>query len=332
MIELFNEDNLIGLKRLENETVDCIFTDPPYLYLKNQKLEREFDEKEFFNQCKRVLKKDGFIILFGRGSSFYRWNCILETLGFKFKEEIVWDKGYCTSPLMAISRVHETISIFSKGKGTIKKVKIPYMEAKSNDLDSIIGDIKRIRTILKNTESLNAVLEYLENNTVPKVSDNKLSTSISSVIKTQERSSSALNAIRNGMNEKSIIRTGQTFRKHNAKNNVVAVDGLINEDRCAHVMKIIGNGMNEKSIIKQVREHYTAIHPTQKPVRLLERLLQLVVTEGATVIDPFGGSFSTVEACINLGLNCKAWEIDEEYFNLGKKRIESIERTLFNSL
>lgn len=57
MIELYNEDSLTGLKRLENESVDCILTDPPYLYLKNQKLEREFDEKEFFNQCKRVLKK-----------------------------------------------------------------------------------------------------------------------------------------------------------------------------------------------------------------------------------------------------------------------------------
>jgi site-specific DNA-methyltransferase (adenine-specific) len=163
MIELFNEDNLIGLQRLEAESVDCILTDPPYLYLKNQKLEREFDEEEFFYQCKRVLKKDGFIILFGRGISFYRWNTMLADLGFNFKEEIIWDKSYCTSPLMAISRVHETISIFSKGKGKIKKVKIPYLEMKAHDLDSIITDIKRLKNILKNTKSLDAVLEFWSN-------------------------------------------------------------------------------------------------------------------------------------------------------------------------
>jgi site-specific DNA-methyltransferase (adenine-specific) len=331
MIELFNEDNLIGLQRLQDESVDCILTDPPYLYLKNQKIEREFDEQEFFNQCKRVIKKDGFIILFGRGSSFYRWNYILETIGFNFKEEIIWDKSYCTSPLMAISRVHETISIFSKGKGIIKKNKIPYLESKKHNLDSIIQDIKRMRSIFTSESSMKSVLEFLENNIVLLQKDNKLSTTVSSIIKTQDRCVSVINGIKNGMNEKTIIRTDrvdcETFTKFGVNS-----DKRQTGDRCVNVVQSIEYGLNEKTIIKEVRDHYTAIHPTQKPVRLLERLLQLVVSEGATVVDPFGGSFSTVEACINLGLNCKAWEIDEEYFNLGKKRIESIERTLFNSL
>ena len=103
------------MKYLPDESVDVICTDPPYLYLKNQKLDRHFDETEYFNQVKRVLKKDGFIILFGRGTSFYRWNTILADLGFTFKEEIIWDKSYLTSPLMALSRVHETVSIHTKG-------------------------------------------------------------------------------------------------------------------------------------------------------------------------------------------------------------------------
>ncbi|KAA6304751.1 DNA adenine methyltransferase YhdJ, partial [termite gut metagenome] len=68
----------------------------------------------FFGEVERVLKKEGFIVLFGRGTSFYRWNTILADLGFNFKEEFIWDKGYCTSPLMPISRVHETISIHTK--------------------------------------------------------------------------------------------------------------------------------------------------------------------------------------------------------------------------
>ena len=75
-----------------------------------------FDENIFFNNCKRVLKKDGFIILFGRGVSFYRMNIILDSLDFIFKEEIIWDKTQNSSPVMKISRVHETCSIFSKGK------------------------------------------------------------------------------------------------------------------------------------------------------------------------------------------------------------------------
>lgn len=62
--------------KLESESVDIICIDPPYLYLKKQKLEREFNEHTFFEECKRALKKGGFIILFGRGVSFYRWKAI----------------------------------------------------------------------------------------------------------------------------------------------------------------------------------------------------------------------------------------------------------------
>ena len=133
-IQLFNCDNSELMTKMEDESVDVILTDPPYLYLKNQKLERPFDEQLFFSECKRVLTKDGFIVMFGRGTSFYRWNTILDDLGFNFKEEIIWNKSYSTSPLMALSRIHETVSIFTKGKGTINRVKVPYLEPKSTCL------------------------------------------------------------------------------------------------------------------------------------------------------------------------------------------------------
>jgi site-specific DNA-methyltransferase (adenine-specific) len=326
-IQLFNCDNLKLMTKMEDESVDVILTDPPYLYLKNQKLERPFDEQLFFSECKRVLTKDGFIVMFGRGTSFYRWNTILDDLGFNFKEEIVWNKSYNTSPLMALSRVHETVSIFTKGKGTINRVKVPYMEMKSHDLDSVIGDVKRMRSILKNTKSLDAVLAFLENNKVPTDKENTLSTSISSIVKTQDRCASVLNGITNGVNEKPIIRTDlidETFTKFG-----VIADKIKIGDRCTNAMQSIAFGLNEKSIIKQVRDHYSAIHPTQKPVRLLERLLALVIPQDKEpkdiiVADFFGGSFSTMEAVYNMGMQGIACEIDKEYFEAGKERIEKL--------
>lgn len=331
-IQLFNCDNRILMQTLADESVDVILTDPPYLYLKNQKLEREFDEQLFFSECKRVLTKNGFIVMFGRGTSFYRWNTILDNLGFTFKEEVVWNKSYCTSPLMNLSRVHETVSIFTKGNGTINKVKVPYLEMKSHDLDSVIGDVKRMRSILKNPKSLEAVQSFLENNIVPTDKENTLSTSISSIVKTQDRCASVLNGITNGVNEKSIIKMydyNPSDRVHNDKHNVVASPTLKNGDRCVYVISNIIDGQNEKSIIKQVRDHYSAIHPTQKPVRLLERLLALVIPkvkkrEEITVLDPFGGSFSTMEAAYNIGIKGISCEIDEGYYDLGKERIEKL--------
>jgi site-specific DNA-methyltransferase (adenine-specific) len=96
-----------------------------------------------------------------------------------------------------------------------------------------------------------------------------------------------------------------------------------------YVVSNIVDGQNEKSIIKQVRDHYTAIHPTQKPVRLLERLLALVIPKDKelkdiVVADFFGGSFSTMEAVYNMGMQGISCEIDKEYFEAGKERIENL--------
>lgn len=327
-IQLFNLDNSELITKMEDESIDVILTDPPYLYLKNQKLDRPFDEQLFFSECKRVLAKDGFIVMFGRGTSFYRWNTILDVLGFNFKEEIIWDKSYSTSPLMALSRIHETVSIFTKGKGTINRVKVPYMEMKSHNLESVIGDVKRMRSILKNTKSLDAVLAFLENNIVPTDKENTLSTSVSSIIKIQDRCASTMEGIKNGLNEKSIIRTDrsdcETFTKFG-----VNADKRKTGNRCTNSMQSIVFGLNEKSIIKQVRDHYSAIHPTQKPVRLLERLLALVIPQNKerkdiVVADFFGGSFSTMEAVHNMGMQGISCEIDKEYYELGKERIEKL--------
>ena len=337
-IQLYNADNLEVMATLPDESIDVICIDPPYLYLKNQKLERPFDEHRFFTECKRLLTKKGFIVLFGRGTSFYRWNTILDDLGFVFKEEVIWDKSYVSSPLMPMSRVHETISILTKKEGGINKVKVPYLEMKGHDIDSIVTDIKRLKTTFKNTKSFNAVLEFLENNKVPTDKDNVISTSISSVIKTQDRCASVMAGIQNGLNEKSIIKTklydfNSKERKHNNENNVVANKGLQNGDRCVYVMSNISNGLNEKTIIKQVRDHYNTIHPTQKPVRLLERLLALVIPKDkprneVVVADFFAGSMSCMEAVYNMGMRGIATERDAEYFQAGKKRIESLQPKL----
>lgn len=310
------------IKKIDNNSVSIILTDPPYLYLKNQKLERKFDELEFFAQCKRVLKNDGFIVLFGRGVSFYRWNTILSELGFVFKEEFIWDKGHSTSPLMPISRIHETISIFTKKSGVLNKVKIPYLQMKCNDFESIITDIKRLKTILQNTNSLDVVLNYLQNNNIRTEAISNTITTFSknrkSMLLKDDRCVSVVKCIRDGMNEKTIIRTDYSDNKRFTKHNITT-DERKSGDRCVNVINSISQGMNEKTIIKEIRDHYTSVHPTQKPVKLLERLLNLVKKENDLVFDPFAGSFNTGIAAFNLKIDYIGIEIDEEYYESGKK-------------
>ena len=342
-LQLYNADNLEVMATLPDESIDVICIDPPYLYLKNQKLERPFDEPKFFTECKRLLTKKGFIVMFGRGTSFYRWNTILDGLGFVFKEEVIWDKSYVSSPLMPMSRIHETISILTKKEGGINKVKVPYLEMKGHDIDSIVTDIKRLKTTFKNTKSLNAVIEFLENNKVPTDTPvrtdryncdtfTKYNTIATQDKQTGDRCVNVMQSIQFGLNEKSIIRTdkGTEFKR-----GVSITKGGNQLDRCVNVIQGIGFGLNEKTIIKQTRDHYNTIHPTQKPVRLLERLLALVIPKDKprneiVVADFFAGSMSCMEAVHNMGMRGIATEIDEEYFEKGKQRIESLQPLIIN--
>lgn len=326
-IEMIHGNCLDEIQLIKDESIDVIFTDPPYLYLKNQKLEKKFDEIGLFSEWKRVLKKNGFIVIFGRGESFYRWNYLLFTLGFSFKEEIIWDKGQCSSPLMSLSRVHETVAIWTKGKGVLNKVKVPYLEMKKHDLNSIIGDIKRMKVILKNTKSLDAVLAFLENNNLgfEENHSTKFKIQVEGHTKDRDRTINTINSIQNGMNEKTIIRTDRQANDKFTKFSVNA-DERKSGDRAANVAQSIQVGMNEKSIIKETRPHYTAIHPTEKPTQLIQRLLKLVSKKGDLVLDCFGGSFSTGEACFLMDLNCKIIELDKEYFDNGKQRIEQLKK------
>ena len=64
------------------------------------------------------------------------------------------------------------------------------------------------------------------------------------------------------------------------------------------------------------------LHPTQKPVALLEYLIKTYTLEGETVLDNCMGSGSTGVACVNTGRNFIGIEKDYKYFEIAKKRIE----------
>jgi site-specific DNA-methyltransferase (adenine-specific) len=225
---------------------------------------------------------------------------------------------------MAVSRVHETISVHTKGKGIINKVKVPYLEMKGHDIDGIVTDIKRLKTALNNTKSLDAVLAFLENNKISYEGKCYAGLTVSSdEINGVNRSLAVMNSIKNGLNEKSIIRSDRfecdTFTRHG-----INADKRKSGDRSCNALQGIFFGLNEKTIIKQGRDHYNTIHPTQKPVRLLERLLALVSGEGDLVLDPFSGSASAAIAAYNTGRRFIGFEIDREYYDSSVERLEKV--------
>lgn len=316
MFELFNKafnigmhlmDNMKLMKHIPDRYIDIICIDPPYKYLINQDLEFNFDEELFFRECKRILNPNGFLIMFGRGDSFYRMNGICADLGFCFKEEIIWDKRYISSPMLPVGRRHETISIRSLNNTPINKIKRDYLESKKHDLDSIITDIKRLNTALGNQKILNNLIAYIEANNMGKENQNliplrpdfsneytysKHYASLNSSRK-KERVVTTLNSIAYGMNLQSIC-----YDTYNKEEEEI------------------------ETIISCLRDHYTAHHPTQKPITLLKALIRAALPkdkpiEEVVVYDGFGGSFSTSEAGHELGCKTIVCERLEKYYEIG---------------
>jgi DNA modification methylase len=63
------------------------------------------------------------------------------------------------------------------------------------------------------------------------------------------------------------------------------------------------------------------LHPTEKPIELLERLIKLHTKEDDIVLDCFAGSFSTADACKRLNRQCIAIELEKEYYDKGVNRL-----------
>ncbi|MBI2623386.1 MAG: transcriptional repressor LexA [Candidatus Liptonbacteria bacterium] len=90
------------------------------------------------------------------------------------------------------------------------------------------------------------------------------------------------------------------------------------------------NSNYEHNIIKfQAPKGKNRIHPTQKPVELIKKMINLTTKEGDIVLDPFMGSGTTAVACLEAKRNYIGFEISKQYWKQSLERIEKIPKKLF---
>lgn len=83
---------------------------------------------------------------------------------------------------------------------------------------------------------------------------------------------------------------------------------------------------------KSKEEMQFGSHPTQKPIRVAERILLISGVENGTLLVPFAGSGTEMVAGLNYGMNVIGFEIEKEYYNLAKKRLDNVLSKKVNSL
>lgn len=134
MYQIINEDCVTALKKLGDECVDLIFSDPPYWMRTRGVLKRvegtEYDgcqdawdnafqtlgdyedfTKKWLAECKRVLKKDGSLWVIGGLQCIYTIGAAMQELGFWIINDVVWQKSNPTPNFMGtrLNNSHETL-------------------------------------------------------------------------------------------------------------------------------------------------------------------------------------------------------------------------------
>ena len=118
---------------------------------------------------------------------------------------------------------------------------------------------------------------------------------------------------------KSIVSGGQKYSESAPINNMLR----------EHNFKKLYEYKNPTNLIHFDKIRKGAVHPTQKPVPLLEYLIKTYTLENETVLDFTMGSGSTGVACINTNRNFIGIEKDDNYFEIAKKRIEECQQDIF---
>ena len=68
-------------------------------------------------------------------------------------------------------------------------------------------------------------------------------------------------------------------------------------------------------------KEYPKLHPTQKPINVLKRLIEIFTDEGDVVIDPVAGSGSTLQAAYELNRKAYGFEVDKGFYTKAKENM-----------
>lgn len=97
----------------------------------------------------------------------------------------------------------------------------------------------------------------------------------------------------------------------------------LSKDEMRAILKEIFSDKTSTSIIHEDKPHQSDLHPTMKPLKLLERLVKNSSRQGELVLDSFGGSGSTLMTCEQLNRRCNMMELDPKYVDVIIERWEN---------
>ena len=284
--KIFNKDCLELLKELPDKSIDAIITDPPYMGVVKEDWDNQWEDidaylswcNEWVTESSRVLKRSGSFYIFGWSYQLSKLISSFEKNGYTFKQDIVVWKGIQS----AAGRMSDKLKMFPT---TTEHLHFYYMDSK--DYIRELLNEKRNAIGMKTNE----INEYLGKAT---------------------NGGGTWSGIAGVKQAKLTEPTKQDWEKLDKLfGGLPPYEDIVYKFNLPHGITDVFDDINFYD--KEYRKD--KFHPTQKPLKLIERIIECATNEGDTILDLFGGSCSLAIGCINTNRNYIISELNSDYYD-----------------
>ena len=282
--KIYNMDCIDYLKKMNKDTIDTIVLDPPYFNVVNEKWDKQWKSmdqytswiEKIIKELERVSKYSCSFWIFGYAYQLSYIIPIIEKYGFTYRQHIVLDKG----------------------------------------LRSVAG---RTSSKLKMFPTATEYIVYFHKEARPFIK-----TFLQNKKKESKKSSGEINlflgkAINGGGTWSTIAGEKQKNIQYPTKEDWDKLQELLGEfdieyDDYVYKFNIETKLTDVWSDINFYDKTYKKFHPTQKPYKLIERLIKASSNENDNILDIFMGSAMTAKVAKDLNRNYYGCELDDKYF------------------
>ena len=300
---IINGDCIEELKKLEDNSIDCVITDPPYFidkldhkwsseeiaadkknsHIRHLPKGMKFDKSQvkklydYYLELARILmcklKPGGYFLSFSSPRLYHAIAMSCEIAGFEIRDMINWVYTQSMPKGMSVAHIIDRMPDLTQDEKRrlieeYKDFKTPQIKSCFEPICVAMKPIGRLTFIQNELQYKTGLLDFSQ-----KVGEN-------------------------GDRVPANIITTEEWNEVYDKNFLVAKP-------------------------TKVEKGETNTHITVKPVALMEHLIRLFSKEGALIVDPFLGSGTTAVACQNTKRRCIGIEINEEYYKISMERVNT---------